>query len=87
MSTTGVPLIRYIEDYEVGAVVPMKKFLVNRANGGKSEMYVAYASGNSVEFLIKECFIRIEDVREAYRRAGDPWDGPTRFYELKDCLI
>ena len=66
MSTTGVPLIRYIEDYEVGAVVPMKKFLVNRANGGKSEVYAAYASGNSVEFLIKECYIRLEEVREAY---------------------
>ena len=67
MSTTGVPLIRYIEDYEVGAVVPMKKFLINRANGGKSEMYVAYASGDSVEFLIREIFTRIEDVKEAYR--------------------
>ena len=29
ISSTGVPLIRYLEDYEVGAVVPMKKFLVN----------------------------------------------------------
>mgnify|MGYP003312811814 CR=1 FL=1 len=65
----------------------MKKFLVNRANGGKSEMFVAYVSGNPVAFLIKECFIRIEDSREAYHRAGDPWDGPTRFYELKNCLI
>ena len=26
MSSTGVPLIRYLEDYEVGAVVPMKIF-------------------------------------------------------------
>ena len=87
MSTTGVPLIRYIEDYEVGAVVPMKKFLVNRPHGGKSEEFAAYASGNSVEFLITECYIRLEDVREAYNRAGDPWNGPTRFYELKNCLI
>ena len=54
MSTTGVALIRYLEDYEVGAVVPMKKYLVNRANGDKSAMYVAYVSGYSVEFLIKE---------------------------------
>ena len=87
MSSTGVPLIRYLEDYEVGAVVPMKKFLINRANGGRSEEFAAYATGNSVEFLIKECYIRLEEVRDAYNRAGDPWDGPTRFNELKSCLI
>ena len=61
MSSTGVPLIRYLEDYEVGAVVHMKRFLINRANGGKSEEFAAYATGNSVEFLIKECYIRLEE--------------------------
>ena len=66
MSTTGVPLICYIEYYEVGAVVPMKEFLVNQANGGRLKMHVAYASGNSTKFLIRECFDRIEDGREAY---------------------
>ena len=38
-------------------------------------------------FLIKECYIRLEEVRDAYNRAGDPWDGPARFRELKSCLI
>ena len=87
MSSTGVPLICYLEDYEVGAVVPMKKILVNQANGGKSEVFAAYVSGNSVEFLIKEYYIRLEDVRDAYNRAGATWDEPTRFYEMKRCLI
>lgn len=87
MSTTGIPLIRYIEDYEVGAVVPQKEVLVNQAGGGRSKLHVAYASGNSTEFLIRECFNKLEDVREAYQIVGASWDGPRRFYELKHVLI
>ena len=34
MSTTGIPLIRYIADYEIGAVVDRKRFQINHAGGG-----------------------------------------------------
>ena len=80
MSTTGIPLIRYIADYEIGAVVDRKRFQINHAGGGgRSELYVAFASGRSTEFLIRETFDKLEDVREAYQMAGNPWNGHRRF--------
>ena len=87
MSTTGVPLIRYIEDYEIGAVVDRKRFQINQAGGGRTELHVTFATGRSTEFLIRETFEKLDDVREAYLMAGTPWDGPRRFYELKHVLI
>ena len=45
MSTTGIPLIRYVEDYEIGAVVDRKRFQITHPGGGRSELYVAFASG------------------------------------------
>ena len=87
MSTTGVPLIRYIEDYEIGEVVNRKKFQIFQAAGGRTELHVAFAAGRSTEFLIRECFEKLDDVAEAYEMSGAPWDGPRRFYELKHVLI
>ena len=49
-------------------------------------MHAAYATGESTEFLIKETFEPLEDVREAFHAAGAPWDGPRRFTELKQVL-
>ena len=87
MSTTGVPLIRYIEDYEIRGVVNRKKFQIFQAAGGRTKLHVAFAAGRSTEFLIRECFEKLDDVAEAYEMAGIPWDGPRRFYELKHVLI
>ena len=87
MSTTGVPLIRYIEDYEIGAIVERKKFQINQEGGGRTDLHVAYATGRSTEFLIRETFQKLDDVREAYEMAGTPWNGTRRFYELKHVLI
>ena len=86
MSTTGVPLINYIADYDKGAVFERKKFQLIQAGGGRSEMHVAYANGKSTEFLVEETFKPLEDVREAYQATVAPWDGPRRFTELKQCL-
>ena len=88
MSTTGIPHIRYVSDYEVGALVDRKRFQINHAGGGgRSELYVAFASGRSTEFLIREVYDKLDDVREAYQMAGNPWNGSRRFYELKHVLI
>ena len=88
MSTTGLPLIRYIADYVIGAVVDRKQFQVNQAGGGgRPELYVGFASGHSTEFLIRETFEKLDDVREACQMAGTPWNGPRHFYELKHVLI
>ena len=87
MSTTGIPLLHYVEDYEVGAVVERKRFQLTHPGGGRSELYVAFASGASTEFLIGECFDKLDDVREAYQMGGNAWNGPRRFYELKHVLI
>ena len=62
MSTTGVPLIRYIKDYEKDGI-ERKKFQFNAAGGGRSDQHVAYATGESTEFLIQETFKPLEDVR------------------------
>ena len=86
MSTTGVPLIRYIKDYKKGPGIERKKFQLNQAAGGRSDMHVDYATGESTKFLIKETFEPLEDVREAFNAAGAPWDGPRRFTELKQIL-
>ena len=41
-------------------------FQINHAGGGgRSELYVAFASGRSTEFLIRETFDKLDDVREA----------------------
>ena len=87
MSTTGIPLIRYLEDYEVGAVVECERFQINQAGGGHSELYVAFVSGKSTEFLIRETFGKLEDVREEYETMAAPWNGPRRFNKLKHVLI
>ena len=86
MSTTGVPLIRYIPDYDEKAEITRKKFQLTNAGGGRSELHVAYATGASAEFLIEETYKPLEDVREAYLGTAAPWDGPRRFTELKHCL-
>ena len=55
MSTKGVPLIRYIEGYKIGAVVDRrKKVQINQAGGCHTELYMAFATGRSTEFLIRE---------------------------------
>ena len=87
MSTTGIPLLRYVENYEVGAVVERKRFQLTHPGGGRSELYVGFASGASTEFMIRECFDKLDDVREAYQMSGNPWNGQRRFYELKHVLI
>ena len=46
MSTTGIPLIRYIPDYDEKAEFARKKFQLTNAGGGRSEMHVAYANGD-----------------------------------------
>ena len=84
MITTGIPLIRYIKDYETEGI-ERKKFQIGPAVG-RSEMRVAYATGKSTEFLIKETYEPLDDVREAFAHAGNPWDGPRRFNELKQLL-
>ena len=65
MSTSGIPLIRYLEDYEVGAVVERKRFQIHQEGGGRSELYVAFASGKSTEFLIRETYRKLEDVERS----------------------
>ena len=86
MSTTGIPLIRYIPDYDEKAEITRKKFQLTNAGGGRSELHVAYATGESTEFLIEETYKPLEDVRETYMGTAAPWDGPRRFIELKHCL-
>ena len=86
MSTTGVPLINYVADYAKNEVFKRKKFQLDHAGVGRSEMHVAYANGDSAEFLVEETFKPLEDVREAYQATVAPWDGPRRFFELKHCL-
>ena len=54
MSTTGIPLIRYVKDYEK-EVIERKKFQLGPA-GGHSDMHAAYATGESSEFLIKKAY-------------------------------
>ena len=87
MSTSGIPLIRYLEDYEVGAVVERKRFQIHEKGSGCSELYVAFASGKSTEFLIRETYIKLEDIREEYATTAAPWNWPHRFNELKHVLI
>ena len=48
----------------------VRELQINQAGGGLSELYVAFASGKSTEFLIKETFNKLEDVREEYGRTA-----------------
>ena len=54
MSTSGIPLIRYIADYDKKADFTRKKFQLTNAGGGRSELHVAYGDGDSSEFLFKK---------------------------------
>ena len=87
MSTSGIPLIRYLEDYEVGATVEKKRFQIHQEAGGRSELYVAFASGKSTEFLFRETYLKLEDIREEYATTAARWNGPRHFNELKHVLI
>ena len=84
MSTTGIPLIRYVKDYEREGI-ERKKFQLGPA-GGRSDMHAAYATGESTEFLIKETYEPLDDIRDAFAAGGNPWNGVRRFAELKQLL-
>ena len=72
MSTTGIPLIRYIKDYDLESVVNRKKYLIEQTGSGHTELYVAYSTGHPTEFLTRETFEKLDDFREAYSIAGNP---------------
>ena len=85
MSTTGIPLIRYVKDYEKEGI-ERKKFQLGPA-GGRSDMHAVYATGESTEFLIKETYEPLDDIREAFAAVGNPWDGLRRFLKLKQMSL
>ena len=80
-------LIRHLPDYGVDSKYEKKKFQVNQpGGGGRSELIVAYANGDSIEFMIRECFERLDDVQTALTENGNAWTTARRFTELKHVL-
>ena len=85
-NSNPIPNIRYIADYDPkDAKEHMKKYEINDG-GGRSYMFVSISFGDSHEFLIKETFEKVEEVREGYADAGTNWSASKRFRELKQVL-
>lgn len=88
MSTTGILLFHYIEDYEVSTVVECEWFQLKHAGGeGHLELYMTFALERPMEFLIQEYFDQLDNILKAYQMASNPWNRLQRFYKLKHALI
>ena len=73
------PLFQYDLDYDPKAERKTKTFQINTA-GRRTYKKVAVSHGESTEFLIRESFKLLENVREATVRG---WPAVHRFEELK----
>lgn len=76
-------LIGYKQDYDENADFDTKTYQVSGAGGLRNYYKVARADGESVEFLITECF---EPLDELIPRIPEGWTGPDKFEELLLCL-
>ena len=43
-----------------------KRFQINQAGGGCSELHIGYVYGSSARFFIEETYEKLDDFREAY---------------------
>ena len=76
------PVFRYYPDYKSLSDAQSKRFQI-QTQGGRNEMKAYIANGESIEFLLRETFERLENVRSAWPGG---WNGERQFLELKGVL-
>lgn len=84
LSTLRTSAIGYKKDYDSREEPARKKTYRINGNGVRHYFMVAIADGNSIEFLMTECFGRFDEIRAAIAPPG--WSGVICFRELLLCL-